>query len=255
MSAADGGDDGADLPVSLELAWGLRERPAKGPRPGLSLERIVDAAVGLAAAEGLSAVSMGRVAKQLGASTMSLYRYVAAKDELYVLMLDAAAGAPPAPPEPGTGWREALTRWARAQREMLRRNLWALRIPTAGPPATPNSLAWMDQGLGALAGTGLDEGEKLSVILLVNGFVRNETQLMADLAAANERTGATPEEVLGRYGRTVAKLVDPQRYPAVTRVLESGIFEQPDDPDFEFVFGLERLLDGVEVLVRKRTGD
>ncbi|MET9515330.1 TetR/AcrR family transcriptional regulator [Streptomyces sp. NPDC002994] len=247
-------DRGTGLPASLELAWGLRERPAKGPRPGLSLERIVDAAVGVAAAEGLAAVSMGRVAKELGASTMSLYRYVGAKDELYVLMMEAALGGPPAPPEPGIGWREALSRWAWAQREVLGRNLWALHIPTSGPPITPNSVAWMDQGLGALAGTGLDEGEKLSVLLLVNGFVRHEAGLMADLAAANARTDATPEEVLSRYGRTLAKLADPTRYPAVARLLESGVMELPDEPDFEFVFGLERLLDGVEVLVGKRSG-
>ncbi|MGX1886438.1 TetR/AcrR family transcriptional regulator C-terminal domain-containing protein [Streptomyces sp. NPDC055287] len=252
----DGGGEsgGTGLPASLELAWGLRERPAKGPKPGLSLERIVGAAVAVAAADGLAAVSMGRVAKELGASTMSLYRYVGAKDELYVLMMEAALGAPPAPPEPGTAWREALTRWAWAQREVLRRNLWALRIPTSGPPLTPNSVAWMEQGLAALAGTGIGEGEKISVILLVNGFVRQEAQLMADLAAANARTGATTEEVLGRYGRTLAKLADPLRYPAVARVLESGVMEQPDDPDFEFVFGLERVLDGVEALVRKLAG-
>jgi hypothetical protein len=71
-----GGETG--LPASIEAAWGLRERPAKGPKPGLSLDRIVEAAVGVAATEGLAAVSMGRVAKELSVSTMSLYRYVAA---------------------------------------------------------------------------------------------------------------------------------------------------------------------------------
>ena len=67
-----------ELPASIAAAWGLRERPHKGPKPGLSLNRIIDAAVRLAASEGLAAVSMSRVASELGASTMSLYRYVSA---------------------------------------------------------------------------------------------------------------------------------------------------------------------------------
>ena len=70
------------LPASIAAAWGLRERPARGPKPGLSLERIVAAAVAVARAEGVEAVSMSRVARELGSSPMSLYRYVGAKDEL-----------------------------------------------------------------------------------------------------------------------------------------------------------------------------
>ncbi|MGW3624549.1 TetR/AcrR family transcriptional regulator [Streptomyces sp. NPDC000880] len=242
------------LPASIEAAWGLRERPAKGPKPGLSLHRIVEAAVGVAAAEGLAAVSMGRVAKELGVSTMSLYRYVAAKDELYILMQEAVWGPPPAPPEPGGGWREALAAWAWAQREVFHRNLWVLRIPVSGPPATPNSVAWWERGLVALEETGLSEGEKISVILLVSGFVRNEALLMADLDAAIEASGGSPEEVMRRYATTLKRLADPARFPAVARMLESEVMYEPDEPDFEFGFGLDRVLDGIEVLIHKRRG-
>ncbi|MCP9987517.1 MULTISPECIES: TetR/AcrR family transcriptional regulator C-terminal domain-containing protein [Streptomyces] len=249
---ADSG--GTGLTPGLEAAWGLRERPAKGPRPGLSVHRIVDVAVALAAAEGLAAVSMGRVAKKLGASTMSLYRHVASKDELYVLMLDAAIGAPPDPPPPGTGWRDALARWAWAQREMFQRNLWALHVPVSGPPVTPHSVAWWEAGMAAMADTPLDEGAKVSVVLLLGGFVRNETRVMADIGAAAAATGDTPEEVMGRYGRTLRLLADPGRYPAVARALESGIMDGPGDPDDEFRFGLARLLDGVQVLVERQRG-
>lgn len=128
------------LPASIETAWGLRERPGKGPRPGLSLERIVAAGVRVAAAEGLAAVSMSRVATDLGASTMSLYRYVAAKDELLTLMMDAAAGPPPADlPRPGETWRDGLSRWAWAYRAILHEHPWIVRIPISGPPAAPNN--------------------------------------------------------------------------------------------------------------------
>lgn len=251
-----GARTGTGLPASIEAAWGLRERPGKGPKPGIGIERIVAAAVALASAEGVGAVSMGRVAKELGVSTMSLYRYVAAKDELYILMQEEAVGLPPAPPPPGTGWREALTAWARAQREVFHRNLWVLRIPISGPPATPNSVAWWDRGLAALADTGLDEGEKLSVILLVGGFVRNEAMLMADLGAAIAASGEPPEAVMRRYGQTLERFADPERYPALARLLASKVMYEPDTQDFDFVFGLERLLDGVGMLIDSRaTGD
>src|SRR5215468_2656297 len=86
------------LPASVAAAWGVRDRPHKGPKPGLSLERIVAAAVQVADAEGLAAVSMSRVAAELGTAPMSLYRYVTAKDELLALMLDAAYGPAPTGP-------------------------------------------------------------------------------------------------------------------------------------------------------------
>ncbi|MEV2247611.1 TetR/AcrR family transcriptional regulator [Streptomyces sp. NPDC049970] len=246
--------DGTGLPASIEAAWGLRDRPAKGPKPGMTLDRIVAAAVSVAESEGLAAVSMGRVAKELGASTMSLYRYVSAKEELYLLMHEAAMGTP----EPlralerGADWREALGEWAWAQRRMYHRSLWALRIPISGPPASPHSVAWWEQGLQALEGSGLDEGDRISVILLITGFVRNEALLMSDMAAAVEAKGVPPREVRGQWERTVQRLVDPVRHPALSRLLSTEVMSEPDDPDYEFVFGLERMLDGVGVLIAKR---
>ncbi|MFF2138381.1 TetR/AcrR family transcriptional regulator [Streptomyces sp. NPDC058193] len=249
-SSASGG---TGLPASIEAAWGLRDRPVKGPKPGLTLDRIVDAAVSVAAEEGLSAVSMGRVAKELGASTMSLYRYVAAKEELYVLMQEAALGTPPplSEAEEQAGWREALSRWAWSQRRMFQQNLWALRIPIGGPPASPHMVLWWEQGLQALSGSGLSSGDKISVILLVSGYVRNEATLMSDIATAVDEKGVSPEEFMARWERTVRRLVDPARHPELAALLDTGIMSEPDAPDYEFVFGLERILDGVEALVEK----
>ncbi|MGW8887270.1 TetR/AcrR family transcriptional regulator C-terminal domain-containing protein [Streptomyces sp. NPDC055749] len=257
MVEKKGAEGGTGLSAGIEAAWGLRERPVKGPKPGLTLDRIVAAAVAVAAAEGLSAVSMGRVAKDLGASTMALYRYVSAKDELYVLMQEAAMG-PPAPLpalETGAGWREAISQWAVAQREMFHRNLWMLRIPTAGPPASPHSVAWWEQGLQALDDSGLSEGDKISVILLVGGFVRNEALLMSDLAAAVEARGVPAQDVMAAWERTVNRLIDPVRHPALSRLMASGVVSEPDEPDYEFTFGLARLLDGIDVLVQQRAGE
>ncbi|MEV5198738.1 TetR/AcrR family transcriptional regulator C-terminal domain-containing protein [Streptomyces sp. NPDC053720] len=254
MTEKKGSSGGTGLPASIEAAWGLRARPVKGPKPGLSLARIVDAAVAVAAAEGLGGVSMGRVAKDLGASTMSLYRYVSAKGELYVLMQEAAMGPPPPLPASagGAGWRESLSRWAWAQRRVFHRNLWMLRIPVSGPPASPNSVAWWEQGLKALEGAGLDARDEISVILLVNGFVRNEALLMSDLAAAVEARGVPAQEVADGHTRTLNRLVDPVRHPSLSRVLDAGVLGAPRGPDEEFAFGLERVLDGIEALVEAR---
>ncbi|MFF3622589.1 TetR/AcrR family transcriptional regulator [Streptomyces sp. NPDC002467] len=248
--------DGTGLPASLEMAWGLRERPGKGPRPTLTVPRIVEAAVALAATEGMDAVSMGRVAKELGVSTMSLYRYVAAKEELYILMSDAGVGTPPPlPPEAeGWAWRELLSDWAHAQRAVLMANPWILRIPITAPPATPNQLAWMERGLAALAGTGLGESEKLSTIILIGGLVRNEATMAADMMDAIIKSGVSPDQVVGQYVRTLRLLTGPDSHPAVTRLLESDAFTGSDEPDFQFRFALARLLDGLAELVEARGG-
>jgi AcrR family transcriptional regulator len=237
----------AALPASIAAAWGLRERPTRGPKPALSLERIVAAAVGIARAEGVEAVSMSRVAKELGSSPMSLYRYVAAKGELLALMVDAALGDTPAGPERGEGWRAGIERWAWTYHDALRRHPWVLRVPIAGPPVTPNQVRWLEEGLAALGPTGLTEAEKLSVILLVSGYVRNEATVAADVAAA-----AGGAEIMPAYAAALGQVVDPERFPALSAALRSEAFARDDDPDDEFVFGLERVLDGVEALVRAR---
>jgi AcrR family transcriptional regulator len=245
-------DSGTGLPASIQAAWGLRARPNKGPRPGLSLDRIVQAAIKVADADGLAAVSMSRVAADLGAATMSLYRYVTAKDELLQLMADAAYGPPPAPPVPGEGWRPGLSRWAWAQLAGLRRHPWVVRIPISGPPTAPNATVWLEQGLSCLRDTGLAEGQKLSVILLVSGFVRNYATMVADLSASF-LASSPAQDAMANYGRLLARLTDPQRFPALHAAIASGAFDEPDEPDNEFVFGLERILDGINTLVRART--
>ncbi|MFH8729607.1 TetR/AcrR family transcriptional regulator [Streptomyces termitum] len=248
------GDGGSFLPPAVEAAWGLRERPTKGPRPGLSLDRIVGAAVRLASEEGLGAVSMGRVAKELGASTMSLYRYVSAKSELYTLMQEAATGAPPPGLlDPGADWRANLARWAGAMRGIYLREPWLLRVPVSGPPATPNAVAWWEQALLAMDGTGLPPETRLSVTMLVAGFVKSEALMAAEVGEAMGAAGADgADEAMRRYARTLRRLAAPETYPRVAWVLGSGVLDEAGGPDDEFRFGLDRILDGVAVLVEDR---
>jgi AcrR family transcriptional regulator len=254
--------DNAALPGSVAAAWGVRERPHKGPKPGLSLGRIVEAAVRVADTEGLDAVSMGRVAAELGTAPMSLYRHVSAKEELLTLMVDAAWGpAPGGPepdgqalggPEPGEGWRAGLARWAWALRVGARRHPWVVRIPLSGLPIMPNEVAWFENALACLAGTGLSEARKASVIVLLAGYVRNQARTGADIEAAIRASGLTPSQWMASYPRMLAELADPARFPALTRFIAAGVFEADDGPDDEFIFGLDRILDGVAVLIEAR---
>jgi AcrR family transcriptional regulator len=236
------------LPAGLLAAWGVDAPRTRGPRPGLSVGAIAGAGIAVAAREGLAAVSMARVAGELGASPMGLYRYVGSKDELLALMVDAALGDPPPAPD-GEGWRDGLARWAWTYHDALRRHPWVLRIPISGPPVTPNQVAWLEEGLAALRDSGLTEPEKLSVILLLSGFVRNEATLAADIAAA---VAASGREVMPGWAQTLAHVTDAERFPALHAALASEAFEQDDDMDDEFVFGLARILDGVAALIAER---
>jgi len=179
---------------------------------------------------------------------------VRAKEELLALMVDAAFHTPPAAPAPGEGWRRSLARWARAHAALLRRHPWVLQIPLSGPPITPNLVMWFERGLRSFHGTRLPENEKLSVLLLVNGFVRNDAMLTADLRRAAGASGSTMKQATISYGRLLGQLVDPTRFPAITAVIASGVFDAPGGADSEFEFGLDRILDGVAVLLREGAG-
>jgi Tetracyclin repressor-like, C-terminal domain len=175
---------------------------------------------------------------------------VSSKEELLTLMVDAAWGPAPDGPEPGEGWRAGLSRWAWALRASGRRHLWAVRVPLSGLPIMPNEVAWFENALACMDGTGLSEARKASVILLLAGYVRNQATTEADIEAAIRASGLTPMEWMASYPRMLAELADPGRFPALATFIAAGVFEAEDGPDDEFVFGLDRILDGVEVLVK-----
>jgi AcrR family transcriptional regulator len=252
MSNTDSMSDDDLLPPAIELAWGRRRRPTRGPKPGLTLERIVSAGIKVAMTEGIGALSMTRVAAELGVGTMSLYRYVSAKDDLLTLMVDSALGSPPTA-APEDDWRSGLTRWAVGVRTAYQRHPWALRVPINSPPLGPNNVAWLENALVALRNTPFSEQEKLSTVLLVSGFVRNEVTLNLDLAAgaAAGAAGVGPSEgqIMPTYARMLAALIEQGDFPALEDAIASGALEDEDDPDSEFQFGLERILDGVAALI------
>src|SRR5271163_20379 len=178
----------ARLPAGLDLLWGRRGPGKRGPRPGLSADAIVEAAIRLADAEGIEGVSMARVAAELGFTTMSLYRYVASKDELLQLMWNASAQGAEGLVLDGDGWRARLRMWAIVQRDMLDRHPWLTQMPMAAPPMAPNSMIFVELGLGAMDGTPAADADKLRFIGLISSYTLSEARMANDaLRAAREQ--------------------------------------------------------------------
>ncbi len=243
------------LPPGLDRLWSAEE-PPKGRRGGLNVDKVVTAAIELADAEGLDAVSMARVAKALGFTTMSLYRHVRSKEELLVLMMDRVMVMPPA--RPYAGWRDGLGDWAWDLLRMVREHPWVHYVRISPPPATPSSVELMERGLAPLAGTPLAEQDKAHLILMINGYVfwmaRLETELAPGERSGDEASGrgsGDPEtDPLVAYITVMHTLVD-DRWPAVKRAVDGGVFDDEGDTrDADFAFGLERILDGIETLIK-----
>lgn len=244
---------GSAFPAAIEAAWGLRPRPHKGPKRGLTLTGIVEAAIRVADTDGIDAVSMSRVAKEIGVSTMALYRYVDTKDELVTLMVDAAIGPPP-PLDAAVGWRRGLEQWAAAVRDALLARPWTVQLVTAyGPPATPNQLAWLDSSLRVLHGTGLSEPEKVAPSLLISGLVRSQVSVEV---ALREEPGS--DRRWAEYEPFLRRVTEDGRLPALRTAIEAGAFgapgaEEPAQDEDDFTYGLQRALDGIESHLRDRT--
>ncbi|ALJ19802.1 TetR/AcrR family transcriptional regulator [Microbacterium sp. No. 7] len=240
-------DDAADLdlPRGIALAWGIAADPQRGPKREMSVERIVEAAVELADADGLSAVSMAAVAAKLGYTPMSLYRYVSAKDDLILLMLEEATGLPPEAAREGA-WRAQLRALYDAQLQAYLRHPWALDIPISGSPTTPSTSAWMDAGLGALADTPLTHDERMSVLLLVTGQARWAGMIMAGYARMVRERQVDDGDIAQQEDALYRLLITADAYPHLRAAIDAGVFLDESDP---FAFGLERSLDGVAAYI------
>ncbi|MQY21860.1 TetR/AcrR family transcriptional regulator [Nocardia macrotermitis] len=234
------------LPASVELLWGLRGPGGRGPRRGLSLEQIVEAAVVIGDADGFGAISMSRIAKELGFTTMSLYRYVDTKDTLVALLFDRVLSEPPAI-APGLPWRAGLEEWAWGQFRSIRRHPWWIDIPLSTPPMGPNQTAWLEAGLRTLADTPFPEPIRLQLLLNLSLYVMGRMRYVRDMSEA--ATGDSD------YTEVMARVLDPDRYPALTAALRNQSFDsdEVDWAEADFGFALARLLDGYDQFLRRFT--
>ncbi|MGW5876764.1 TetR/AcrR family transcriptional regulator [Nocardiopsis terrae] len=244
----------SDPARSLALLWRTQE-PASRRRggPGLNVDRIVAAATDLADAEGLAALSMRRVAEALGVGTMSLYTYVPGKGELIDLMVDTAYADLDTQERSGA-WRDRLRRIAHANRELYIRHPWMLQTVTVRLLG-PNVIAKYDHELSAVDGLGLSEIEMDSTVNLVNGYVESSARQTLGAERVARESGMDDEQWWRTHDPLLAALVDDSRYPTASRVgtAVGRAHQAVHDPEHEFSFGLERVLDGVQVLVDARS--
>ncbi len=240
---------------SMELLWGLGQTPrSRGPKQGLTVERIVQAGIEIADAEGLAAVSMRRVADRLGVGTMSLYTYVPSKAELVDVMFDRAIGSA-ARPEVEGGWREKLTAIARSAWDLYLRHPWLLQVMAMSrPPLGPNSIAEYDHQLRAVDGIGLTELEMDSVVSMVGVYVQGTARAAVEAASSAQDTGQTDDEWWSVYAPLLEKVFDAEKYPVAARVgaIAGETYQSAYDPKHGFEFGLARILDGVAALINSR---
>jgi AcrR family transcriptional regulator len=236
------GRDPADVPDYVDLAWHGDDNRRPGPPRSLQMRAIAAAGVELADEGGLSRVSMRTVGARLGMTGMGLYRYVRAKDELLALMIDEAIGPPDFPAYGQASWRDRLTAWAYAARSRFEAHPWVLGVSLPDPPALPHQTQWTERGLEALQPTPLAETEKLSALLLVNVYVRGQTQLATGLGR-RVQPGDNPGQ---RYARMLLRLADPERFPRLVAAMTQHAAAPPADfTADEFRFGLSTVLDGI----------
>lgn len=226
------------LPHAVAIAWGLAELPQRGPKRELSTERIVEAAIEIADADGLDSVSMVKVATALGFTPMSLYRYVTGKDDLLLLMFDAASDVQ-VPPADGT-WRDQLRSWATYVRAGYLAHPWLTSLPPSATPTTPNRLAILDAAMRAMRDLALPDPAKVSIALLLLGYIG----LFGEAGHEDGLDDVMREALPG--------LVTEERFPSLAPAVADGVLDRPIvGSDQAFHFGLARLLDGVQQWVER----
>ncbi|MEV0298499.1 TetR/AcrR family transcriptional regulator [Nocardia sp. NPDC050710] len=236
-----------DIARTLDLLWNAGPRPTRGPKPGLTLDRIVEAAVHVADTEGLDAVTMRRVATELGTGTMSLYRYLPGKGELLDLMLDRVQ-RPSAGEGKTTDWRTALHTLAYETLALYRRHPWLLQVNQTRPVLGPSAIEGMELVLAQIRPMGLTDPELVSVIIMIDGYVVGAARTQVHQQEAERKTGLTDAEFWQAQIPVLEQALASGRYPVMASMSQDSF-----DPGFDhFGFGLERILDGLEALVTRR---
>jgi AcrR family transcriptional regulator len=242
---------------SLALLWRTQDGAGRRSRSGLSVDRIAAAAIEIADAEGLAALSMRRVAERLGVGTMSLYTHVPGKAELIDVMLDTVYGEMAMIDDHSDGWRAKLERVARDNWALYHRHPWMLQVATSRPPLGPNAMAKYEHELRAIDDIGLDDIEMDAVVTLVGGHIEGAARRALDAAMAEEHTGVSEEQWWKAHAPLLGRIVDVRRYPIAARVGAAAgeAHGAAFNPEHAFEFGLQRVLDGIEVLVAGRGGE
>ncbi|NUT36780.1 MAG: TetR family transcriptional regulator [Hamadaea sp.] len=239
---------------TLELLWRAEHEPAasaRGPRPTLTVDRVVDAAVALADAEGLAVVTMRRVAQELSVAPMSIYTYVPGKAELVDLMLDTVLARMTRSTPASEHWRDRVVAVAADNRALYEQHPWLAEISTSRPTLGPGVTGKYEYELGAFDGIGLDDVTMDAALTYLLGFVQTCARDAHDARAAQRESRMTDAEWWAVNEPLLSKVLDVRRFPLAVRVgAAAGAAHQGAyDPDHAYAFGLARVLDGLAALI------
>jgi AcrR family transcriptional regulator len=229
------------------VIWMRPEHGTRGPKPTHSRRDVAVAGIRIADQAGIDAVSMRRIAAELGTGTTSLYRYVSKKDDVLELMGDEVMGELRGTVLTGE-WRADLSTIARLLRETALRHPWLPSLASGRANLGPNSLWWSELSLSVFDGLDLSTDEMLANLDTLSAFVLGHVQAELGDRAAELRSGLTHEQWMERQGEYGPTIVNSGRYPRLTRVIvEAESPHRADRQDRRFAVGLDRVLDGLAV--------
>jgi AcrR family transcriptional regulator len=263
-----------DQAKRLALLWSSQHTTG---RSGLSLKAIVAAAMEIADAQGVDALSMRNVAERLGVGTMSLYTHVPSKAELIELMVDTAygelytsmdepaqqaeAGAKAVGGGDGDGegegernWRAALRFIAQRNWELYRKHAWMLHVSNGRPNLGPHTVFKYEAELRPLDNLGLSDVEMDATLTLILTHVEGCARAQNIVERTRLETGMSDSEWWVEQAPVLDRIIDGSRFPVASRVGESSSMEYQaaSSPEYAFTFGLECILAGVAELIRSK---
>jgi AcrR family transcriptional regulator len=237
----------------LRLLWRQVHLPRRGPRPALTVDAVVSAAVELADSDGLEGLTIRAVAAALRVAPMTVYTYVPGKAELLDLMVDAGYAELPLIDTDGLPWRERLRQIARENQALYQRHPWTAQVSTARPPLGPGLMAKYEHELAAFDDLGLDELTTDAALTFLLEFVRSCAVQDAAVRAmrAGAGSGGDDERWWAATGPVLAELLDETRYPRAVRIggATGAALGAAYEPEHAFEFGLARVLDGLAALI------
>jgi AcrR family transcriptional regulator len=235
----DGGAAAGAAGIGPEQLWLAPDQPRRGRKPAYSRETITAAAVALADAEGIGAVSMRNVAARVGAGVMSLYSYAPDKETLLDLMIDQVSGELPAPGPPSGDWRADLKAIAHLQRALMLRHTWLPAALSTRRTPGPHTLAFLEHVLAALRPSGLDGAARMEVFAQLTAFVAGHTGYEIAQAEAAGRPDRAAAEA-----RYLAAVAADGHHPELAEALAAP--PRPVTPEATFSRFLSRLVDGLD---------
>jgi AcrR family transcriptional regulator len=214
-----------------------KAEPLEEVRAPLSRERLLQAAIELADASGLESLTMRRLAQELGVEAMTLYYYVANKDDILRGIADMVVGEIDLP-QPAADWRTAIRRMALSAYEILTRHPWAASLVLSVGGVSPARLQYMEAILGTFRAAGFSADETDHAYHAVESHIMGFTLWEVGMNLGSRK------ELVGLATAFLDQL-PADEFPAVTEHVHQHLRERRSDDEGEFAFGLDLILDGL----------